>query len=153
NGELRKAGRLLKMHPQPFRVLLVLVEHAGQAVTREEIQHCLWRDNTFVDFERGINFCVNQIRAALGDDAENPRYVETLPRRGYRFIAAVTLDGATDSPATNPHISEGQAAQGFRPVGAPAREAGQSLPSRIAAPVRKRSYLRAALALVAATVT
>src|SRR5215470_13672076 len=90
NGELRKGGVSLKILPQSLRVLLLLVERPGQAVTREEIQHCLWGENTFVDFERGINFCVNQIRTTLGDDAEKPRYVETLPRRGYRFIAPVS---------------------------------------------------------------
>jgi eukaryotic-like serine/threonine-protein kinase len=89
NGELRKRGQLLKFHPQPFRLLLLLAEHPGQIVTRQEIRRCLWADNTFVDFEHGINFCVRQIRAALADDAENPRYIETLPRRGYRFIAPV----------------------------------------------------------------
>jgi Tol biopolymer transport system component/DNA-binding winged helix-turn-helix (wHTH) protein len=86
--ELRKGGVLLKMHPQPFRVLLMLAERPGQIVTREEIRRSLWGDNTFVDFERGINFCVNQIRAALGDDADKPRFVETLPRHGYRFVAS-----------------------------------------------------------------
>jgi DNA-binding winged helix-turn-helix (wHTH) protein/tetratricopeptide (TPR) repeat protein len=85
-GELRMAGALVKLQPQPFRVLLLLVERAGQLVTREEIQRCLWKDSTFVDFEHGINFSINQIRAAFGDSAEKPRYVETLPRRGYRFI-------------------------------------------------------------------
>jgi DNA-binding winged helix-turn-helix (wHTH) protein len=89
SGELRKAGILLKLQPQPFRVLLLLIERAGQVVTREEIQRCLWRDSTFVDFEHGINFSINQVRGALADNAENPRYVETLPRRGYRFIGAV----------------------------------------------------------------
>jgi TolB-like protein len=88
-GELRKAGTLVKLQPQPFRVLLLLVERAGQLVTREEIQRCLWTDSTFVDFEHGINFSINQIREALEDDAEKPRYVETLPRRGYRFVAQV----------------------------------------------------------------
>jgi len=91
SGELRKAGLPLKIHPQPFRVLLLLAERPGQIVTREEIQRCLWGDNTFVDFEGGINFCMRQIRAALADDAENPRYIQTLPRRGYRFIAPITL--------------------------------------------------------------
>jgi DNA-binding winged helix-turn-helix (wHTH) protein/tetratricopeptide (TPR) repeat protein len=91
SGELRKAGVLLKLHPQPFRVLVLLAQRPGQIVHREEIQHCLWGDNTFVDFEGGINFCVKQMRAALGDDAEKPRYIETLPRRGYRFIASVSL--------------------------------------------------------------
>jgi len=100
NGELRKAGVSLKLHPQPFQVLLLLAERTGQIVTREEIQHCLWRDNTFVDFERGINFCINQIRTALGDDAEQPRYVETLPRRGYRFIAPVAADQGKNPPVS-----------------------------------------------------
>jgi TolB-like protein/Tfp pilus assembly protein PilF len=100
NGELRKAGVPLKMHPQPLQVLILLIEHSGQTVTREEIQHSLWGDNTFVDFERGINFCINQVRAALGDDAEKPRYVETLPRRGYRFIAPITASRVEE------HVSE-----------------------------------------------
>jgi eukaryotic-like serine/threonine-protein kinase len=91
SGELRKFGISLKLHPQPFRVLLLLTERSGQIVTREEIRHCLWGNNTYVDFDRGINFCVNQIRAALADDAEHPRYIETLPRRGYRFIASSTF--------------------------------------------------------------
>jgi TolB-like protein/DNA-binding winged helix-turn-helix (wHTH) protein len=89
SGVLRKWGIAVKLHPQPFRVLRLLVENPGQPVTRERIRQCLWGDNTFVDFERGINFCVNQIRAALGDDAGNPKYVETLPRCGYRFIGSL----------------------------------------------------------------
>jgi eukaryotic-like serine/threonine-protein kinase len=98
-GELRMAGALVKLQPQPFRVLLLLVERAGQLVTREEIQRCLWKDSTFVDFEHGINFSINQIRVALEDDAEKPHYVETLPRRGYRFIEAVE-QSPTPKPAT-----------------------------------------------------
>ena len=94
SGELRKGGILLKLQPQPFRVLLLLVERAGQVVTREEIQRCLWTESTFVDFEHGINFSINQIRGALADSAENPRYVETLPRRGYRFIGTVEQPSA-----------------------------------------------------------
>jgi DNA-binding winged helix-turn-helix (wHTH) protein/Tol biopolymer transport system component len=91
NGELRKAGRPVKIHPQPFRVLLLLAERSGQIVTREEIRHCLWGDNTVVEFEGGINFCIRQIRTALDDEVENPRYLQTLPRRGYRFIASTTF--------------------------------------------------------------
>jgi eukaryotic-like serine/threonine-protein kinase len=98
-GELRMAGALVKLQPQPFRVLLLLVERAGQLVTREEIQRCLWKDSTFVDFEHGINFSINQIRVALEDDAEKPQYVETLPRRGYRFIEVVE-QSPTPKPAT-----------------------------------------------------
>lgn len=97
-GELRKSGVLLKLQPQPFRVLELLVKRTGQLVTREEIQHHLWKDSTFVDFEHGINFSINQIRAVLADNAEKPRYVETLPRRGYRFIG--TVEPAVDRPST-----------------------------------------------------
>jgi eukaryotic-like serine/threonine-protein kinase len=103
-GKLFKSGIPIKLQPQPFRVLQLLTERPGQVVTREEIQRCLWGDSTFVDFERGINFSINQIRGALSDNAEKPRYVETLPRVGYRFIAALTTDGAGDS-AANPAAS------------------------------------------------
>jgi DNA-binding winged helix-turn-helix (wHTH) protein len=78
------------MQPQPFRLLLLLANRAGTVVTREEIQQCLWTGSTFVDFEHGINFSINQIRAALADNAEKPRYIETLPRRGYRFIGSIS---------------------------------------------------------------
>jgi len=101
SGELRKAGILLKLRPQPFRVLLLLIEQAGQVVSREEIQQCLWAESTFVDFEHGINFSINQIRSALADSAENPRYVETIPRRGYRFIGEVD-----QSPAGSTSVVE-----------------------------------------------
>lgn len=98
-GQLRKNGILIKLPPQPFRLLQLLVERAGTVVTREEIRNFLWTDSTFVDFEHGINFSINQIRAVLADDAEKPRYVETLPRRGYRFIAPVEpLNGNTPVP-------------------------------------------------------
>lgn len=101
NGELRKAGVTLKIHPQPLQVLQLLAEHSGEIVTREKIQRCLWHDNTFVDFERGINFCVNQIRDTLGDDAEKPQYIETLPRRGYRFIAHVNVGAVPTVPGAS----------------------------------------------------
>ena len=89
NRELRKRGNVIKLRPQQVAVLLLLVERAGQIVSREEIHQCVWDSDTFVDFDRGINFAINQIRAALGDDAEKPRFVETIPRRGYRFIAPI----------------------------------------------------------------
>ena len=106
NGELRKAGVSLKIHPQPLRVLVLLAAHAGQTVTRGEIQRCLWNEDTFVDFERGINFCINQIRVALGDDADEPRYIETLPRRGYRFVAPVELDVVLAPHGVSAHVSQ-----------------------------------------------
>jgi eukaryotic-like serine/threonine-protein kinase len=105
SGGLHRAGRPVKIHPQPFRVLLLLAERSGQLVSREEIRHCLWGDNTAVEFEAGINFCVRQIRTALADDAENPRYVQTLPRRGYRFIASISFvepDLLASAPGATP---------------------------------------------------
>lgn len=93
NRELRKQGKLVKLQPQPFKVLALLASRAGEVVTRADIKQQIWRDDTFVDFDQGINFCIKQIRTALGDDAAEPRYLMTLPRRGYRFIAPMTRDG------------------------------------------------------------
>jgi DNA-binding winged helix-turn-helix (wHTH) protein len=87
-GELRKSGVKLKFSGQPFHVLAILLERPGDVVTREELQKRLWPD-TFVDAERNLNTAINKIREILGDSAESPRYVETLPRRGYRFIAHI----------------------------------------------------------------
>ncbi len=86
-GELRKNGIRLKLTGQPFQILVILLEHPGDLVTREQLQRRLWQSDTFVDFDRGLNAAINRVREALGDSAENPRFVETLPRRGYRFIA------------------------------------------------------------------
>lgn len=98
-GELRKAGIRLGLSPQPFKVLALLASRPGQLVTREEIRQRLWGDETFVDFEQGLNFAISKIRLALSDDAGTPRYIETLPRRGYRFIGSVTgeTDGALET--------------------------------------------------------
>jgi DNA-binding winged helix-turn-helix (wHTH) protein/TolB-like protein len=106
---LTRAGRPVRLQPQPARVLAVLLEQPGAIVSRDALRDRIWSDGTFVDFERGLNFCVAQIRAALGDSAESPRYVETLPRRGYRFIAPVSALGpavsanAPVSPQSPPH--------------------------------------------------
>jgi DNA-binding winged helix-turn-helix (wHTH) protein len=85
SGEMRRAGVLVRLQPQPFKVLALLAGRAGELVTREEIQKEVWPVGTFVDFEQSLNFCIRQIRSALGDSALSPRFVETLPRRGYRF--------------------------------------------------------------------
>lgn len=90
-GELLRGGAPVRLQHQPARVLGLLVERAGEIVTREDMQHRVWGDATFVDFERGLNFCIAQIRSALGDSADSPRYIETLPKRGYRFIAPVEI--------------------------------------------------------------
>ena len=88
-GEVRKHGIRLKLHRQPFQVLSLLLEHPGDVVTREELRQKLWPGDTFVDFDTGLNSAVKKLRDALCDSAEEPRYIETLPRRGYRFIAQV----------------------------------------------------------------
>ena len=93
-GELRRNGELVPLAPQPFRLLLTLASRPGELVTREDLRKSVWGDETFVDFDRGLNFCILQIRTALGDDAKHPQYVETLPKRGYRFIAQPTPDPA-----------------------------------------------------------
>lgn len=89
SGELRRKGIRVKLNAQPFQVLLLLLERPGDVLTRDEIARALWPDGTFVDFEHGLNSAINRIREALGDTAANPRFVETLARRGYRFIAPV----------------------------------------------------------------
>jgi DNA-binding winged helix-turn-helix (wHTH) protein len=105
-GELRRHHRRLKLQPQPFKLLVLLVRRAGNLVSREDIRHELWPDGTFVDFDQSVNFSIKQIRDVLGDSAERPLYLETVPRRGHRFIAptvsglephrtAVILPGAT----------------------------------------------------------
>jgi cholera toxin transcriptional activator len=88
-GELRKSGVKLRLQGQPFQVLALLLERAGEVVTREELQQKLWASDTFVDFDHSLNTAINKVREALGDSASSPRYVETLARRGYRFIAPV----------------------------------------------------------------
>lgn len=101
--ELRRSGRLIRLQQQPAKVLALLALRAGELVSREEIQREVWASDTFVDFEQGLNFCIRQIRSALGDSAEVPRFVETLPRRGYRFIAPVApLHDAEAEPAAAP---------------------------------------------------
>ena len=88
-GELRKHGLRIKLQEQPFQVLCLLLARPGELVTREELRKMLWPADTFVDFEHGLNKTINKLREALSDDKERPRYIETLPRRGYRFIAPV----------------------------------------------------------------
>jgi len=102
-GELRKSGVKLRLQGQPFQVLALLLEHAGDVVTREELQQKLWPSDTFVDFDHSLNTAVNKVREALGDSASSPRYVETLARRGYRFIAEVHQDISSDAPEEAPH--------------------------------------------------
>ena len=90
-GELRSNGDRVALQEQPFQVLLVFVRSPGQLITREQLRHSIWPENTFVEFDSALNTAVKKIRSALGDDANAPSYVETVPRRGYRFIASVQV--------------------------------------------------------------
>jgi DNA-binding winged helix-turn-helix (wHTH) protein len=88
-AQLLKSGRVVRLKPQPFRLLELLVSRAGEVVTRDDIRELLWGADTFVDFDQGVNSAIKQVREALGEDADRPMYVETVPKRGYRFVAPI----------------------------------------------------------------
>jgi TolB-like protein/DNA-binding winged helix-turn-helix (wHTH) protein/Flp pilus assembly protein TadD len=117
SGELRKHGLRIRLQEQPFQVLATLLAHPGEVVTREELQKKLWPADTFVDFDHGLNKAINKIRDALGDSAESPRFVETIARRGYRFLAEVKV---TEGPAVRSPQSATQS--GAAPEGAGPRD-------------------------------
>jgi TolB-like protein/DNA-binding winged helix-turn-helix (wHTH) protein/Tfp pilus assembly protein PilF len=136
SGELRKSGVLIRLAPQPFKLLLLLTSRPGELVSRDEIREAIWGKQTCVDFDQGLNVCMRQIRAALSDDAATPRYVETLPRRGYRFVAQVQAVGQALAPAVGPAVE-------------PAGEV-EALPApRSGSAVRGRRILTGAAAAVA----
>ena len=149
-GELRKAGVRLRLPEQPFRVLVMLLERPGELVTREEIRQKLWPADTFVDFDHGLNTVVNRLRETLGDSASNPRFIETLARRGYRFLAPVEASGAAPPVSPGPPAQVPESASG--PVGAPGigNSARRALNGRVAAvltrpeevPAVPRRYVR-----------
>jgi TolB-like protein/DNA-binding winged helix-turn-helix (wHTH) protein/Flp pilus assembly protein TadD len=136
-GELRKSGMRQKLAAQPFQVLQLLLEHPQQVVSREQLKHYLWPDNTVVDFDLALKKVVNRVREVLGDSADNPRFIETIPRRGYRFIASVNCHGDVRA---HPGL----------PTDAPAkpRWSGRNLPIGIALGVGAMVLLVAILALV-----
>lgn len=138
-GELRKAGLLVRLQPQPLKVLAMLASRSGQVVSREDLKRSIWGEETFVDFERGLNFCIGQVRTALGDAADSSRFIQTLPRRGYRFIAPVEMIGGRSAAAG---IIETTAS----PAGAPPATA----PSRSARTMPRYRWGLAALGLVLA---
>src|ERR1700749_1748397 len=108
SGELRKQGKRIKIQEQPFQVLTVLLQHPGEIVTREEFRNQNWPPDTFVDFDNSLNTAINKLRDALGDSANSPRFIETLPRRGYRFIGSIQTESSAQlapgpaSPQTPP---------------------------------------------------
>jgi DNA-binding winged helix-turn-helix (wHTH) protein len=144
SGELLKNGNRVKLQEQPFRLLVVLLENAGEIVTREELRHRIWRDDTFVDFDSSLRVAVGKLREALGDDAENPRYVETIPRRGYRFLAPETY------PAFEPDVNSPPveiAAAGIPPSAVPYRN-GHIAPREIPSNQSRRWIVASLLLLV-----
>lgn len=104
SGELRKNGRAVALEPQPARALALLLARAGGIVSRDELREAVWGSDTHVDFDRGIAYCLSQIRAALGDSGDNPRFVQTVPRRGFKFIAPLNtpIANAHATPAARP---------------------------------------------------
>src|SRR5258707_15583033 len=101
SGELRRQGLKIRLQDQPFRLLVLLLDRAGDVVTRDEVRETLWPADTYVDFDHSLNTAVRKLREALGDSAETPRYVETLARRGYRFVAPVAEPGPAAQPANS----------------------------------------------------
>jgi cholera toxin transcriptional activator len=128
SGELRKHGLRIKLPDQSFQLLAMLLERPRQIVTREEFHKKLWPGDTFVDFDHGLNNAMNRLREALGDTAESPRFVETLPRRGYRFVANV--DGAVIPEASRPTSSALPAERALPPT---AEKAAAQSPAYIGA--------------------
>src|SRR5205823_6783523 len=110
--ELRKRGARIKLQEQPFQILSLLLEHPCEIVTREELRQKLWPAHTFVDFDRSLNKAMTKLRSALGDSAESPRYVETIPRHGYRFLPAVQTHGESGSNGTSEISIQGNGSSG-----------------------------------------
>ncbi len=137
-GELRKNGRRIRLQEQPFQVLAVLLQNAGQVVTREELREKIWPADTFVDFDHSLNTAVNKIRESLSDSASSPRFVETLARRGYRFIAPVdSLSPALNHPESTPEAKD------FKP--SPSEPA---IHPDLHVPIPRRSLVRGLFALI-----
>jgi cholera toxin transcriptional activator len=146
--ELRKHGVRIKLHSQPFKVLLLLLERPAGIVTREEMRQRLWGTETFVDFDHGLNTAVNKIRDALGDSASAPRYVETISGKGYRFLAPVTLHepAAIAAPYSDPDNHTNLA----EPLGATELSAGTFLTTPDELPAASRRLVRTLLLLIQA---
>jgi DNA-binding winged helix-turn-helix (wHTH) protein/TolB-like protein len=129
SGTLRRQGIAVPLQPQPAKVLTILIERGGEVVSRDQLRQLIWPEGTYVDFERGLNFSIARIRAALNDSADSPHYIETLPKRGYRFIGPVTRDTQDDQSLSAP------------PAPSVAAEAPKQTPAPEPAP--RRSWVRA----------
>jgi cholera toxin transcriptional activator len=140
-GELRKNGVKMRLQGQPFQVLALLLERAGDVVTREELRQKLWPSDTFVDFDHSVNTAINKVREALGDSATSPRYVETLARRGYRFIAPVQK--AVENGAAGPGVGDAGAASAQSVPAAPV-----AMHPDLEVPIPHRGLTRGLFALI-----
>jgi Tol biopolymer transport system component/DNA-binding winged helix-turn-helix (wHTH) protein len=151
-AELRKNGQRIKLQEQPFQVLTILLENPGEIVTREQFRATLWPADTFVDFDHGLNAAINRLRDALGDSADSPRFVETLARRGYRFIAPVTVPGNGNGNGSGAHGPEGGTAASITPAAGSPASFGAAEPLALAVtPERHSIFVRHwALALIGA---
>ena len=152
-GELRKNGKLIRLQGQPFQVLVALLENAGRVVTRDDLRQRIWPADTFVDFDHSLNTAVNKIRESLGDSASSPRFVETLARRGYRFIAPVeamlaSLPAATTA-APAPTSTSPNAASIAETANAE-NAIGETLHPELQVPMPHRGLVRALFALIQA---
>ena len=148
-GELRLDGRRVKLQPQPFKLLCLLVRRAGTLVTREEIRLELWGEATHVDFDQAVNFSVKQVREALRDHSERPLYIETVPRRGYRFIAPVEPQNRKEGPAA---ATTGKVAATEGVTVRLDKALWQNVAELRLAEARRRRYTIVALAVLAALV-
>ena len=145
-GELRKNGVKLRLQGQPFQVLTLLLERSGEVVTREELQQKLWPSDTFVDFDHSLNTAINKVREALGDSASSPRYVETLARRGYRFIAPVQREPRNGATGPAAEISA-PAVDAAGPSSRPAPDPAVAIHPELEVPIPRRSVSRGLFAL------
>lgn len=146
-GELRKSGVKLRLQGQPFQVLSVLLDRAGEVVSREELQQKLWPADTFVDFDHSLNTAINKVREVLGDSASSPRFVETLARRGYRFIAPVQKDTPTPVPEPVPIPAPAPTPVPISQPAQPAQAPQRTLHPELEVPIPRRSLTRGLFAL------
>src|SRR5271167_3745962 len=130
-GTLSRGGLRVRLQEQPFRVVIWLLERPGEVITREELRQQLWPEGTYVDFDGSLNVILKKLRAALDDDSDNPRFIETVPRRGYRFIAPVTVESvAAEPPASANGVVLGDPAELSRDKRAPAPNLLKGVPPR-----------------------
>lgn len=145
--ELTRDGRAVRLEPQPARALALLLSRAGEVVTREELRVAIWGEHTHVDYDRGLAYCIAQVRTALGDSGENPRFVQTLPKRGFRFLAPVTVGpngaAAVDSPPARTAAPAAPPAADLRPLAVGWRRRGPWLSAMAAAVVLALIWVRA----------